>query len=300
MPAHCRGIPPPAAVPASPSGRRSPPATVRLARRRCERPAPWRRRHDLGSPPAPRRLRERRTRPRWPTALLALPRGPVSEPRRPCCSPRRGFVARLPMAMVSLGIVLLVSDRSVVVLRAGVVSAAVRAGQRPPSSVVQARLDRPVGAATECWCPGAGFSYALALDVLDWTAVELESAARGAGSFAAAASGAVRPTDQLVGQRARWAHVLEGQGAAAHRLHLRVDGRRGDLHRRTGAGHGALYRQSTPLAGLTPGPSPPPRPSASPILIGTAPDTEPPASRHVAGRQSAHAGMMWRQPGSRS
>lgn len=114
-----------------------------------------------------------------------------------------GFVARLPVSMVSLGIVLLVSARTGSYALAGTVSSAYLLGNALLAVVVARLVDR---LGQHRVLPVAQAAHAGALALLMW-GVEADWSSPALHALAALSGGALPQVGALV--RARWSHVLD-------------------------------------------------------------------------------------------
>ena len=150
-----------------------------------------------------------------------------------------GLVARLPISMVSLGIVLLVSTRTGSYSLAGAVSASYLIASAL-FAVLQARLIDRLGQSRVL--PVCVVVFAVAMSGL-MTTVELDVRAPWP-HLCAAAVRCRDAADRLVHPGPLVAPGA-GQGRPAHRLRLRGGRRRDGVHPRAGAGHRAGHHAST-------------------------------------------------------
>ena len=151
---------------------------------------------------------------------------------RRCGFSAAGFIARLPMAMSGIGIVLLVSLTTGSFGRAGLITGVGTAvgGGRPHRcgdgpSTGWARPAVLIVAAVDQRGQAVGADH---LGARDWPLAVSLIAAVGVGVGYSSAGSAVR---------ARWSARLAGSAAAEHRVRVRGDARRGRLHHRPGPGH---------------------------------------------------------------
>ena len=117
-----------------------------------------------------------------------------------------GFVGRLPISMVGLGIVLLVSEQSGSYSLAGSVSAACIMTEAA-FAIVQGRLLDRLGQGR--FLPWATTSFAISMALMMWS-VQADWPLPLPHVFAATAGASLPPIGSCV--RARWAHLLEDRG----------------------------------------------------------------------------------------
>jgi MFS family permease len=117
-----------------------------------------------------------------------------------------GFVGRLPISMIGLGIVLLVSEQSGSYSLAGSVSAACIMTEAA-FAIVQGRMLDRLGQGR--FLPWATTSFAISMGLMMWS-VQADWPLPLPHVFAATAGASLPPIGSCV--RARWAHLLEDRG----------------------------------------------------------------------------------------